>query len=236
MPAGSFLMGSPASEKARNADEGPQHRVTIARPFAIGKYLLTFDEWDECMAEGVCGRERAPNDGGWGRGKHPAIAVDWDDAPIYLAWLSKKAGQTYRLPTEAEWEYAARAGTTTPYYWGSAPSRDYANYGADKCCHGAAAGRDMWIASSPVGSFPPNAFGLYDMLGNVWEWVQDCYSDSYAGAPTDGTARIIENCGTHVRRGGSYFADPRYLRSAYRFRETGPKASRAGGLRVARGL
>lgn len=234
VPPGSFVMGSDATEKSRFSDEGPQHRVTFAAPFAIGKYELTFADWDACVAGGGC-RYR-PNDLGWGRGNFPVINTSWDDAQDYLAWLSKKTGEPYRLAAEAEWEYAARAGTTTPYHWGAAADHERANYGTEICCKGAAFGFDKWVNTAPVGSFPPNAFGLYDMLGNVWEWVEDCYASTYAGAPTDGTARTEENCGQYVRRGGAESANPEYLRASYRYREVGGVRSRSAGFRIARSL
>ena len=176
VPAGSFTMGSPANEKDRSAEEGPQRKVTIAKPFAVGKFEVTFAEWDACVAAKACTKaEGKAKDEGWGRGKRPVINVSWDDITNeYLPWLSKKTSKSYRLLTEAEWEYAARAGTTTRYSFGDEFSNAKANNDKGK--------------TVDVGQYPANAFGLHDLHGNAWEWVQDCYRDTYAGAPTDGTA------------------------------------------------
>ena len=183
IPAGRFVMGSPASEQGRSDDEGPQHEVHIARPFAVGRFQVTFDEWDACVAAGGC--KHRPKDEGWGRGKRPVINVSWEEAQAYVAWLSKKTGQQYRLLSEAEWEYAARAGTTTRYPWGDDPGVNRANFDGSG---------SQWSSkqTAPVGSFEPNAFGLHDMIGNVLEWVQDCWNDGYKGAPADGSARETE--------------------------------------------
>jgi formylglycine-generating enzyme required for sulfatase activity len=158
LPAGTFVMGSPDSEPGRDPAEGPPHRVAI-RSFALARYDVTIAEWRRFVIAT----------------KRPVAS--WNDAQAYVAWLSKRTGKHYRLPTEAEWEYAARAGTTTVYPWGVKVSHDRANYGADECCSERASGADKWLHTSPVGSFPPNAFGLYDMQGNAWQWVQDCYAD-----------------------------------------------------------
>ena len=165
VPAGAFTMGSPATEKAAMTDEGPQHKVTIAKPFAVSKFDVTFADWDACVSVGGCPKAA---DAGFGRGTRPVINVGWDDAQHYVAWLSKMTGQPYRLLTEAEWEYAARAGTTTAYYWGDEIGKGNAN------CNGCGSQWDD-KQTSPVGSFAANAFGLYDMAGNVCQWVQDCY-------------------------------------------------------------
>lgn len=240
-PAGSFTMGSPAGDQARDIDEGPQHSVTIAKPFAVGRFAVTFDEWDACVADGGCNGYR-PQDLGWGRNRRPVINVSWDDATAYAAWLSRKTGKPYRLLTEAEWEYAARAGSTTAYYWGDAIGKGNANcapLGKLEC-------GSIWDnkQTAPVGSFAANAFGLYDMAGNVWQWVQDCYHDNYNGAPTDGSAWTAGNCyGTleeqdlqRVIRGGSWISGPLNLRSAGRFRNTFNSAGNLLGFRVGRTL
>ena len=169
---GKFDMGSPASEKGRSSNEGPVHSVQIDYPFAVGKHEVTFNEWDACVADGGC-RQYKAKDYGLGRGNRPVIDVTWIHAKAYADWLSKKTGKTYRLLSEAEWEYAARAGSKTTYWWGSTASHEFANYGKDKCCGSEVRGRDQWEMTSPVGAFPPNAFGIHDMLGNVWEWVED---------------------------------------------------------------
>ena len=225
VPAGSFTMGSPPDEEGRLDREGPQRQVTIARPFAVGKFEVTFDEWDACVSAGTCTSNKSPSDQGWGRGKRPVINVSWDDITAeYLPWLSRKTGKTYRLLTEAEWEYAARGVTSasTPsksYWWGDKASHEYANYGKDQCCAGHKEGIDQWENTAPVGQFPANPFGLHDMHGNVWEWVEDCWHGSYEGAPTDGSAWITLCSETsRVLRGGSWNDGPRGVRSAYRTR------------------
>ena len=209
VPAGNFTMGSPEAEKVPSKDEGPQHKVTIARPFAASKFDVTFDEWDACAAHGDC--DPHIKDSGFGRGQQPVINVGWDDAQTYVAWLGRVTGKPYRLLTEAEWEYAARAGTTTAYYWGDEIGKGNANC-AD--CGSQWDGKQ----TSPVGSFNPNAFGLYDMAGNVYQWVQDCYHGDYNGAPTDGSGWNSGNCNTNTRvvRGGSWNYFPLSLRAADR--------------------
>jgi formylglycine-generating enzyme required for sulfatase activity len=190
--------------------------------------------------------------------RHPVVCVSWEDAQDYVRWLSQRTGRTYRLPSEAEWEYAARAGTTTSYPWGPIASHDQANYGAERCCSGLAAGRDQWVNTSPVGSFPPNAFGLYDMNGNVLQWVQDCLTMSYAKLPTDGspyeaadTLRLSgdlaalngkRSCDYRMLRGGDWGDPPGQIRSAFRSFAPFPEgtlrdyASGGVGFRVARSL
>jgi formylglycine-generating enzyme required for sulfatase activity len=211
VPAGSFSMGSPASEPGRQTDEGPQHVVTLARPFAAGQFELTFDEWDACAADGGCD---ALSDNGWGRGSRPAIGMLWYEAKAYVAWLAKKTGKTYRLLTEAEFEYATRAGTTTAYPWGDAIGTNKAN------CEGCGSKWDS-KQTAPVGSFAPNQFGLYDMVGNVWEWTEDCHrytvGSSYDGAPADGSAWTSGTCVMRIMRGGSWETGPQFLRSASRW-------------------
>jgi formylglycine-generating enzyme required for sulfatase activity len=200
VPAGSFTMRSPTN--ATNSSEGPQHDVTISRPFAVGRFAITFDEWDACVTDGGCNGYR-PNDHGWGRGDRPVIDVSWDDARFYVAWLSRKTDKTYRLLTESEREYVTRAGTTTRYWWGSSIALDQANYGS-----GGSASIQLGYRGKtvPVGSFQPNPWGLYQVHGNVWEWVEDCYHNTYAGAPSDGSAWISGDCKVRVLRGGSWGA------------------------------
>lgn len=218
IPAGSFKMGSSKSElegdqfsEIRSQLEGPQRIVTIKK-FAAGKFDITRRQWAAfvkdtnrptvggCTWSGLPGKPDGkpwdPHpDASWKNlgfeqdDDHPVVCVTWNDTQDYIKWLSKKTGKEYRLLTEAEWEYAARAGTTTAYPWGSTASHEYANYGTDSIGGvGFASGRDKWVATSPVGAFPPNQFGLYDMHGNVMQWVEDYFSDSYAGLPTDGSA------------------------------------------------
>jgi formylglycine-generating enzyme required for sulfatase activity len=203
------MMGSPESDKDRAEDEWPQREVTIAKPFAVGKTELTFDEWDTCVAAGAC---QEPLDSGFGRGDRPVIHVSWNEAKAYTDWLSRMTGKEYGLLTETEWEYAARGGTATRYSWGDEAGEGNAN------CSGC---KSQWDGkqTAPVGSFKPNGFGLYDMHGNVWEWVQDCYVEkASASAPKDGSpAKEPTDCGSRVLRGGSWFNDPGFMRAAYRY-------------------
>ena len=235
LPGGSFVMGSPPGEERRTTYENPQRRVRI-RTFAIGRFEVTFAEWDACVSAGGC--THRPGDRGWGRGRRPVMNVSWHDAQQFVRWLSRVTGKRYRLPSEAEWEYAARAGTRTAYPWGTRASHTYANYGKDECCGGHAAGRDRWIHTAPVGSFPPNRFGLYDMQGNVWEWVEDCWHRTYRGAPVTGRAWLSGgNCRERVYRGGSWDRYPQVLRSAYRFKYlAGWRSGGEIGFRVSRTL
>jgi formylglycine-generating enzyme required for sulfatase activity len=207
VPAGDFMMGSPKEEVGHSNDEEPRHQVTIAKPFAVSRFELTFNEWDTCAAHRDCDANISAS--GWGRLRQPVINVSWDDAQRYVAWLSRMTGQPYRLLSEAEWEYAARAGSDKTYSWGDDIGKGNAN------CDGCGSRWDN-KQTAAVGSFPANAFGLYDMHGNVYEWVLDCYSDNYDGAPTDGTARTTGDCSRRVVRGGSWSGDPQDLRSASR--------------------
>ncbi|MBI1383663.1 MAG: SUMF1/EgtB/PvdO family nonheme iron enzyme [Rhizobiales bacterium] len=238
VPAGSFMMGSPASEEGRDEDEGPQRRVTIRQPFAVGKFEVTFAEWDACVAGGGC--TDRPQDRGWGRGRQPVINVRWDDITRqYLPWLNRKLGLSgaaaYRLLSEAEWEYAARAGTTTPFSFSATITTDQANYDGNYTYGSGPKGpyRDRTVE---VGSFAPNAFGLHDMHGNVWEWVDDCYVESYARAPTNGSAVTDSGCASRVLRGGAWVDDPFDLRSASRFGTNSGNPYVSLGFRVARSL
>ncbi len=225
IPTGSFAMGSPANEFDRTAGEGPQHRVTIPRSFALSKTEVTFDEWDACVAAGAC--PKAVD--GWGRGAMPVVDVSWDGAQNYAAWLSQRTGKPYRLPTEAEWEYATRAGTTTRYPWGDEVGSGHAN--CDGC------GGAWTLQTAPVGSFPPNAFGLFDMQGNVWEWVEDVWHDGFDGAPADGSAWLDGGDPTfRVIRGSSWHNEPELARSAIRFQRHRKVQFDTLGLRVARSM
>jgi formylglycine-generating enzyme required for sulfatase activity len=227
LSAGEFMMGSAADEKDRYDNEGPQHRVTIARPFAVSKFEVAFEQWDACAAFGPCVH---PSDSKMGRGRQPVINVTWDQAQQYVAWLSKMTGRSYRLLSEAEWEYAARAGTTTVFSWGDELGENNAN------CSGCGSEWDS-RRTAPVGSFAPNKFGLYDMQGNVWEWVEDCLQPSYEGAPNDGSVWITEgDCNIRIIRGGSWGGYPVGLRSALRFWFSVDDHSYDVGFRVARTL
>jgi len=225
VPAGEFMMGWPETEKGPSDNEGPQHKVMISTPFAVARFELTFGEWDACVAHGDC-----PNDilaSGSRRARQPVINVGWDDAQRYVAWLSKITGKPYRLLSEAEWEYAARAGTTTRYSFGDdeAELDKYAWYSGNSNNR-----------VHPVGQKAPNAFGIFDMHGNVWEWVEDCYHDDYEGAPLDGGAWTTGSCDARVVRGGSWGSDPQYLRSAKRLRNTTANRINYLGFRVGRAL
>ena len=227
LPAGSFMMGS---EDGR-ANERPRHGVTLGEPLAVGVHEVTFDEWEACVSGGGCNGYRPP-DGGWGRGTRPVIGVSWEDAQSFVQWLSRATGHRYRLLSEAEWEYAARAGTTEPRYWDPSESAQcqYAN-GADE--H--APCPDGYPRTAPVGSYEPNEFGLYDALGNVFEWTQDCWDgEDYSGSPTDGRAWESGECASRVVRGGAWSSEPSMLRAA--FRGGTPSISRVGeiGFRVVR--
>ncbi|MDE0330230.1 MAG: SUMF1/EgtB/PvdO family nonheme iron enzyme [Nitrospinae bacterium] len=234
IPAGTFMIGSPQDEKGRYLDEGPRHRVKIARPFAVGKYEVTFAEWDACVADSGCGGLR-PSDNGWGRGRRPVMNLNWNDAKAYVEWLSKKTGEQYRLLSEAEWEYAVRAGTTTPFHFGRTISTSQANYNGNYTYGGGATGvyRGKTV---PVGSFPANAFGLHDVHGNVREWVEDCWNGNYRGAPSDGSAWTSGVCSSRVLRGGSWLNFPRNLRSANRSGNSAGRRNFSNGFRVARTL
>lgn len=226
IPAGSFAMGSPESEEGRQTNEGPQHRVTIARPFAIGKYEVTFEQWDACVSAGGCGHQ--PADEGWGRGRRPVINVSWEDARAYAQWLSKQMGKSYRLLSEAEWEYAARAGTSTRYPWGDVPGTNTENFRSSSQWGGK--------QTALVGSFTANRFGLHDMVGNVVEWTQDCRNDSYAGAPKDGGAWETGRCDARVTRGGSWLSAPEFARVAFRLGVDSVYRNNFVGFRLARTL
>jgi formylglycine-generating enzyme required for sulfatase activity len=242
VPAGSFTMGSPPVEEGRHNDEGPQHRVTIGRPFAVGRFEVTFSEWDACVVAHGCSYR--PSDQGWGRGKRPVINVSWHDVTQqYLPWLSRRTDKTYRLLTEAEWEYVARAGTTTRYHFGHSEN-ELCAYGnvADLTAVAKYPGwriancRDGYMNTAPVGSFRPNAFGLFDTHGNVREWVQDCSNGSYNGSPTDGSAWVAGDCGYRIYRGGSWEDFPSWTRAAVRLKDTPVLRYYFIGFRVGRTL
>ena len=275
VPSGSFTMGSPASETGTYDEERPLRTVTV-RKFAVGKFVITRAQWAEFVAatnrptvEG-CEWSFLPKGeeakASWRHlgftqdDSHPAVCVSWQDAQDYLAWLSKRAGRKYRLLSESEWEYASRAGSKTAYPWGSKADHEHLNYGGEKEAGvGLASGRDKWVYTSPVGSFPPNAFGLYDMNGNVLQWVQDCFSSTYAGLPTDGSAYQSDvlmkgtgyfasmngkrSCEFRMLRGGDCADPPLMVRSASRNWAPPPgetlqnyKGTSGLGIRVARDL
>jgi len=218
IPSGSFQMGSPKNEWGRGEYEGPQRKVNI-KAFALGQTEITFNDYAKyATANGLS----LLSDNTGGRGLRPQVYVSWKDANAYAKWLKEQTGFNYRLPSEAEWEYAAKAGTTTPFNTGECINGEQANFGGE--LNGRYSGcpehTEPLKQTAPVKSYPANAFGLYDMHGNVWEWVQDCYSDYYEGAPSDGSAlrskREGKKCAFHVLRGGSWMDTPDNLRSAYR--------------------
>ncbi|BAE50525.1 formylglycine-generating enzyme family protein [Paramagnetospirillum magneticum] len=224
IPPGSFMMGSPAGEKDSYDMERPQHRVTIMAPFALGKTEVTQAEWEAVMGNNPS-KFRGAN--------RPVEQVSWDDVLVFISKLNAKTGKRYRLPSEAEWEYAARAGTTTRYAWGDDVGKGNAN------CPGCGSRWDN-RETAPVGSFQPNRFGLYDMQGNVWEWVQDCFHDNYSGAPNDGSAWTGENSCYRIIRGGAwnYNYKLKNISSAARNAEVQGSSSRGDnqGFRLARML
>ena len=227
LPAGRFRMGCLSDDGDCETDEKPIREVVIAS-FALSKHEVTFAQWDACVSGGGCGGHR-PDDEGWGRADRAVVNVSWEDAQSYVSWLSEQTGEEYRLPTEAEWEYAARAGTTTKYSWGNEIGVGRAN------CDGCGS---QWDDSrtAPAVSFPANSWALHDMHGNVWEWVQDCWNDSYVGAPVDGSAWLGGDCSGRVFRGGSWVSGPRSPRAANRGRYTTGNRDGIVGFRVARTL
>ncbi|MBS1661463.1 MAG: formylglycine-generating enzyme family protein [Bacteroidetes bacterium] len=280
IPSGVFLMGCSPTDSVCTAEESPRHKVQIKK-FAAGTFDVTLKEWESFAnathrtPAGGCAWTLLPPDSGakpWDLNphatwrnlgfeqspNHPVVCISWQDVQDYMEWLSKKTGKKYRLLTEAEWEYAARAGSTTPFPWPSGLTHDAANYGSDTCCHAAAAGKDQWLYTSPCDAFPPNAFGLYDMYGNVLQYVEDYLSPNYTNTPTDGspyltdttltmTGRFAKMTGLKSRsfrivRGGDWGDTPGMLRASARNWSPGPRATlenyRSAGLgfRVARSM
>ena len=226
VPAGFYRMGSASGD----SNERPVHEVTIEYPFAVGKYEVTFAQWDACARARACPRgESIADDRDWGRRQRPVINVNWSDAQRYVRWLSGETKKSYRLLSESEWEYAARAGTQTAYSWGDRIGSGRAN------CAGCGSRWDD-RQTAPVGSFAANAWGLHDMHGNVWEWVADCWNESYAGAPRDGSAWLSGDCSVRVLRGGSWYDLPSLLRAASRLWVSTGGRSNYVGFRVARTL
>lgn len=223
IPAGKFLMGSLDSEPQRDDDEGPQHRVTISRPFYMGKFEVTQAQWQAVMGSNPsCFK---------GDGDLPVERVSWNDCVEFCRKLASKTGRTVRLPSEAEWEYACRAGTTTPFHFGRTISTDQANYDWNYTYGTGVKG--AWQVTTPVGSFPASAWGLHDMHGNVWEWCEDVYHDSYAGAPTDGSAWTSGgNQDDRLLRGGGWYGNPWFCRSANRVRYRSDDRYGLSGFRV----
>ena len=226
-PAGKFRMGD-IQDTGRKSEQ-PVHEVYIGKHFAMSRYEVTFEQYDEFAK--ATGR-KLPNDRGWGRGSWPVIYVSWEDARNYAAWLSEQTGKRYHLPSEAEWEYGARGGTETAYWW----DNDFLN-GMANCAE--CGSRWDFEQAAPAGSFKPNPFGLYDTAGNVWEWVEDCWHENYIGAPGDGTAWGKEdggNCARRVIRGGSYTRERDFLRSSYRWNSEDVGRHHGMGFRLVREL
>jgi formylglycine-generating enzyme required for sulfatase activity len=268
--AGEFAMGSPATEAGRGVDEGPQRQVSFAQPFALGRSEVTVAEFrrfaDETgyrtdaerdtRAQGCSGfiyaEPTAASPGAraftsWRSPgltqaeSHPVLCVSWNDARAYAQWLSSKAGKRYRLPSEAEWEYAARAGSVSARHWGDDPDQAcrFANVADQSRFQTLGFGQrhectDGHYFTAPAGGYTPNRFGLHDMLGNVWEWAEDCWNASYAAAPADGSAWLAGDCAQRVIRGGSWSSVPRFVRSATRYRNTADHRDNLTGFRLAR--
>jgi formylglycine-generating enzyme required for sulfatase activity len=234
VPAGKFLMGSAETEPGRASTEGPQRLVSIAKAFAVGRFAVTFDEWEACVAGGGCNGYNPTAEGGR-RGRNPVVNVSWDDAKAYVAWLSKTTGKPYRLLSESEREYAARGGTTTPFWFGTTISTTQANYNGS-IAYGSGEKGEYRKRTLPVNFFEPNPFGLYQVHGNVYEWTEDCWRPSYANAPNDGSPRTLADCSGRTLRGGSLSDAPTELRSAARSGFASDERVNRVGFRVARSL
>ena len=222
IPAGSFSMGCVSGQDCYG-DEMPVHEVTISRPFAVSKYEVTFEDYDRFTDPDKV------DDEGWGRGRRPVMRVSWNDAKEYVSWLSAQTGEPYRLLSEAEWEYVARAGSAAKYSWGNSIDSNRAN------CYGCGSQWD-YEGTAPVGSFESNAFGVHDVHGNVYEWVEDCWNGSYEGAPADGSAWLTGDCESRIFRGGSWDDFPDDLRIALRVSTAAGQRDGYYGFRVARTL
>ncbi|HTT39786.1 MAG TPA: formylglycine-generating enzyme family protein [Burkholderiales bacterium] len=260
LPAGSFTMGSPGSEAGRWPREGPRHTVTIAHPFAVGRFEVTRGEfarfvretgytagggcyfWSGSRAESQPSKDwRSP--GFWQTERDPVVCVSWLDAKAYTRWLAAKTGKPYRLLTEAEWEYAARAGTQTSRPWGDDPDEACVYASVADFAARSIPGSELWkfhncddrnTYTAPAGTYMPNGFGLYDMIGNAWEWVEDCWHEDYTGAPNDGSAWVSADCSQRVMRGGGWVSVPDLARSASRGWDAPGDRGDFRGFRVAR--
>ncbi len=221
VPPGFFVMGLGGLSQR----EGPPREVIVPKPFAIGRYEVTFDEWDACVEARGCSHD--PDDHKWGRGTRPVINVDYHKVEEFIAWISSKTGETYYIPSEAEWEYAHRAGTVTAFPWGDEAGVNNANC---KDCKSEWSG----IGTAPVGSFKPNAFGLYDTVANAFEWTADCWNTTHDGAPDTAVARTDGDCQQRVMRGGSFYYFQKVSRAAYRSKNPVNVKSYWLGFRVAR--
>lgn len=252
VPAGQFTMGSPESEAKRAEDEVPQHLVAFDQPLAVGVYEVTREEYGQFASEterptgGSCWKRAGEkwkqrsnrhwkNPGFDQTDRHPVACVSWEDAQAYVRWLGQETGKAYRLLSEAEWEYAARAGTAGPFHTGETLSAEQANYNGT-LVYGGGSKEPYRKGTTPVGTFPANGLGLHDMHGNVAEWVEDCWNRSYDGAPVDGSAWESGECGKRMARGGAWFGDPQHARSANRIRFDRNERYDISGIRVARPL
>jgi len=232
LPAGSFRMGCVSGMDCFD-DQKPVRQVTISEPIAVSRFEITFEDYEQFVDSNNL------DDESWGRGRRPAVNVSWDDAKQYVAWLSSQTGEAYRLLTEAEWEYAARAGSTTKYHFGNNQSDlcEYANLWDKDAGNGDAPCSDgAGLQTAEAGSYAPNAFGLHDMHGNVYEWVEDCWNASYSGAPSDGSAWLDGDCSRRVLRSSSWMDYPRDARTAIRVRFVQGLRNGVTGFRVARTL
>lgn len=232
--SGEFTMGSPSNEPERGEEEGPRHIVTIGSPLAVGRFAVTFEEFDHFIASS--GYHHTPGDGGWQRGRRPVVNVSYEDAHAYCQWLTNETGHLYRLLSEAEWEYVARAGTETPFWFGTMITPEQANYDTT-CAYNGGSTSPSKEMSVPVGTFEANAFGLYETHGNVWEWVEDTDHSDYTGAPVDGKAWVSSSqTNMRVLRGGSFKSQPAWSRSASRVWSFADERDFDIGFRVVRSL
>ncbi|MBF0355090.1 MAG: SUMF1/EgtB/PvdO family nonheme iron enzyme [Alphaproteobacteria bacterium] len=232
IPPGNFMMGSARGHE----NEQPEHQVSLAKPFALARFEITFDDWQACVDAKGCSRQ--PDDHQWGKGKRPVMNITFDDVTQYLTWLSHKSGKRYRLPSEAEWEWAAKGGVATSYPWGERMEEGRAN------CRECGAKPFGGFSSAPVGSYPPNGYGLYDMAGNVWEWTQDCWHPDHQGASPEGRPRGPEaqplpglsSCMARVMKGGAWYYYAPMARPQARAKNDSRVFSYVLGFRPARDL
>ena len=237
VPRGRFTAGSPMGENGRSPREALT-LVTVSKPFAVGRFAITFAEWDACTADGGCNGYQPPDDG-HGRGNNPVVRVNWDDASAYIQWLSRKSGKSYRLLASVEREFVARAGTSTPYWWGSSIGPDQANYDSPDTVVRTSQGASVQVAEArrrpvPVDSFAPNPWGLYNVHGNIWEWTRDCWRDDGPVASGQGRKAAPADCGQRLARGGSWYDFASEARAAARIGFDAASRNALLGFRVAR--
>lgn len=232
--SGAGMLGSPQDEDKRQRFENPMRETLINYQFEVSKYEITFDDWDNCVKDGGCAGYK-PDDNGWGRGKRPVINICYDDTQKFISWINGKTGETYRLLSEAEWEYVARAGQVAPFGNGFDISSKQANFDG-KAPYGTAAEGHYLRKTQVVGQYEPNAFGIYDMHGNVYEWVEDCWNEDHSGAAGDGSARTDGDCKFRIMKGGSWAAHGYQTRAAARIRYVTDYRYDDYGMRLARTL